>query len=49
MNFQRLNEFLEKEKDRFNKDVTCGSIRLAERYESLTGGSINWSTVNGQL
>jgi hypothetical protein len=43
MNFQRLNEFLEKEKDRFTKGVTRGSIRLArdtceaDRWVPLTG------------
>jgi hypothetical protein len=50
MNFQRLNKFLEKEKDRFNKGVTCVSSWLArgaceaDRWVPLTG---QWSTLTG--
>jgi hypothetical protein len=49
MNFQRLNEFLEKEKDRFNKGVTRVSSWLtrgaceADRWVLLTS---QWSMVN---
>jgi hypothetical protein len=44
MNFQRLNEFLEKEKDRFNKGVTRGSSWLARG----ACGAHRWVPLFGQ-